>query len=126
MKPINFLLIFLVCLALVIFTLQNTQLTTIKLVEGIELEAPLSVELVIATGLGAVLAWIFNLWSRMQHTIESFGQMREIHSRNKRIQELQEDVERYEEKLKHTASLPIAETLSDPIKSTEPEAPKSK
>ena len=52
--------------------------------------------------------------------------MREIHSRNKRIQELQEDVERYEEKLKHKASLPIAETLSDPVKSTEPEAPKSK
>ncbi len=124
MKPINFLLIFLVCLALVIFSLQNTQLTTIKLIKGIELEAPLSVELVIATGLGAVLAWLFNLWSRMQNTITSFGQMREIRSRNKRIQELQEDVERYEEELKQRASLPASETLSELEKSTEVEASK--
>ncbi len=124
MKPINFLLIFLVCLALVIFSLQNTQLTTIKLIEGIELEAPLSVELVIATGLGAVLAWLFNLWSRMQNTITSFGQMREIRSRNKRIEELQENVERYEEELKQIASLPAAETLSELEKSTEVEAAK--
>ena len=124
MKPINFLLIFLVCLALVIFSLQNTQLTTIKLIEGIELEAPLSVELVIATGLGAVLAWLFNLWSRMQNTITSFGQMREIRSRNKRIQELQEDVERYEEELKQRASLPAAETMSELVQSTEVETSK--
>ena len=124
MKPINFLLIFLVCLALVIFSLQNTQLTTIKLIEGIELEAPLSVELVIATGLGAVLAWLFNLWSRMQNTITSFGQMREIRSRNKRIEELQENVERYEEEPKQIASLPAAETLSELEKSTEVEAAK--
>ncbi len=124
MKPINFLLIFIVCLALVIFSLQNTQLTTIKLIEGIELEAPLSVELVIATGLGAILAWLFNLWSRVQNTIGSLGQMREIRSRNKRIQELQEDVERYEEELKQRASLPASETLSELEKSTEVEASK--
>ncbi len=124
MKPINFLLIFLVCLALVIFSLQNTQLTTIKLIKGIELEAPLSVELVIATGLGAILAWLFNLWSRVQNTIGSLGQMREIRSRNKRIQELQEDVERYEEELKQRASLPASETLSELEKSTEVEASK--
>ena len=124
MKPINFLLIFLVCLALVIFSLQNTQLTTIKLIEGIQLEAPLSVELVIATGLGAVLAWLFNLWSRMQHTIGSFRQMREIRSRNKRIEELQENVERYEEELKQRASLPASETLSELEKSAELETSK--
>ncbi len=124
MKPINFLLIFLVCLALVIFSLQNTELTTIKLIEGVELEAPLSVELVIATGLGAVLAWLFNLWSRMQRTIGNLGQMREIRSRNKRIEELQEDVERYEEELKQRASLPAVDTLSEAGKSTEVEASK--
>ena len=126
MKQINFLLIFLVCLALVIFTLQNTQLTTIKLIKGIELEAPLSVELLIATGLGAILAWLFNLWSRMQHTIENSGQIREIHSRNKRIQELQEDVERYQQEIAQTASLPLPETLSEPVQSTETEVPQSK
>lgn len=124
MKPINFLLIFLVCLALVLFSLENTQLTTIKLIQGIELEAPLSVELIIATGLGATLAWLFNLWSRMQNTITSFGQMREIRSRNKRIEELQENVERYEEELKQRASLPVAETLSETEKFSEVEASK--
>ena len=123
MKQINFLLIFLVCLALAIFTLQNTQATTIKLIEGIELEAPLSVEILISIGLGAILAWLFSLWSRMQHTIENFGQIREINSRNKRIQELQEDVERYQEEIAQRASLPVAETFSEPVQSTNTEVP---
>ncbi|NEQ78373.1 MAG: LapA family protein [Okeania sp. SIO2C9] len=119
MRPINFLLIFLVCLALVLFSLQNTQLTTIKLIQGIEFEAPLSVELVIATGLGAILAWVFNLWSRVQRTITTFGEMREIRSRNKRIEELEKDMERYQEELIQRASLPAAETVSETGKSTE-------
>jgi uncharacterized membrane protein YciS (DUF1049 family) len=113
MRPINFLLIFLVCLALVLFSLQNTQLTTIKVIQGMELEAPLSVELVIATGFGAILAWLFNLWSRMQRTIGTLGEMREIRRRNQRIQELEEDVERYQAELKEKPSLPAAETLSE-------------
>ncbi|NES75460.1 MULTISPECIES: lipopolysaccharide assembly LapA domain-containing protein [Okeania] len=124
MRPINFLLIFLVCLALVIFSLQNTQLTTIKLIQGIEFEAPLSVELVIATGLGAILAWLFNLWSRMQRTITTLGEMREIRTRNKRIKELEKDMERYQEELIQRASLPAAETLSETGKSTEAETSK--
>ncbi|NEP05144.1 MAG: LapA family protein [Okeania sp. SIO2G4] len=124
MRPINFLLIFLVCLALVIFSLQNTQLTTIKLIQGIEFEAPLSVELVIATGLGAILAWLFNLWSRMQRTITTLGEMREIRTRNKRIKELEKDMERYQEELIQRASLPAAETVSETDKSTEAEASK--
>ncbi|MDY7004811.1 MAG: LapA family protein [Cyanobacteriota bacterium] len=113
------MLIFLICLALVIFSLQNNQLTTIKLVQGIEFQAPLSVELVIATGLGAILAWLFNLWSRMQRTITTFGENREIRSRNKRIKELEKDMERYQEELIQRASLPAAETLSETEKSTE-------
>ena len=124
MRPINFLLIFLVCLALVLFSLQNTQLTTIKLIQGIEFEAPLSVELVIATGLGAILAWVFNLWSRVQRTITTFGEMREIRSRNKRIEELEKDMERYQEELIQRASLPAAETESETDKSTKAEASK--
>lgn len=124
MRPINFLLIFLVCLALVLFSLQNTQLTTIKLIQGIEVEAPLSVELVIATGLGAILAWLFNLWSRMQRTITTLGEMREIRSRNKRIKELEKDMERYQEELIQRASLPAAETISETGTSTEAEASK--
>ena len=124
MRPINFLLIFLVCLALVIFSLQNTQLTTIKLIQGIEFEAPLSVELVIATGLGAILAWVFNLWSRVQRTVTTFGEMREIRSRNKRIEELEKDMERYQEELIQRASLPAAETISETGKSNDAEASK--
>ncbi len=107
------MLIFLVCLALVLFSLQNTEPTTIKLIQGIQLEAPLSVELVIATGLGAVLAWLFNLWSRMERTIASLGEMREIRIRNQRIEKLEEDIERYQAELKEKPSLPSTETLSE-------------
>ena len=96
MRAINFLLIFIVCLALVLFSLQNTDLTAIKLIEGIQLEAPLSVELIIAMGIGAILAWLFSLWSRMQRTLGSWQGVKEIRQREKRIQELEENIQSYQ------------------------------
>lgn len=115
MRAINFLLIFLVCLALVLFSLQNTELTSIKLIEGIQVEAPLSVELIIAIGIGAILAWLFSLWSRVQRSLGSWQSMREMRQREKRIEELEENIERYQTAAEQKASLPPAESL----KSTE-------
>jgi len=110
MRVINFLLIFIVCLAVVLFSLQNTELTAIKLIEGVEVQAPLSVELIIAMGIGAVLAWTFSLWSRVQRTLGSWQSMREMRKREKRIEELEENVERYQAaEEEEQASLPPAE-----------------
>lgn len=123
MKPINFLLIFIVCLAVVLFSLQNTEVTAIKLIEGVEVQAPLSVELIIAMGIGAVFAWTFSLWSRVQRTLGSWQSMREMRKREKRIEELEENMERYQAAAEEKqASLPPAEES----KSTEKETEKAK
>jgi uncharacterized integral membrane protein len=118
MRVINFLLIFIVCLAVVLFSLQNTELTAIKLIEGVEIQAPLSVELIISMGIGAVLAWTFSLWSRVQQTLGSWQSKREMRKREKRIEELEENMERYQaETEEKQAILPPAEES----KSTEKE-----
>ncbi len=104
------MLIFIVCLAVVLFSLQNTELTAIKLIEGVEVQAPLSVELIMAMGIGAVLAWTFSLWSRVQRTLGSWQSTREMRKREKRIEELEENMERYQAASEEQqATLPPAE-----------------
>jgi len=71
MRLLNFFFIFLICLALVLFSIENTEPTTIQIIKGVQVQAPLCVELIIATGFGAILAWLFSLWSRMQRMLAS-------------------------------------------------------
>ncbi len=115
MRPINFLMIFAVCLALVLFSLENTEPAAIKIVEGVQLQAPLAIELILAMGLGAILAWFFSVWTRLQHQLESRKAIRQIRSKDERIQELEQDVERYKAEIEEqqlpvlSASKPLAE-----------------
>ncbi|HEY9743649.1 MAG TPA: lipopolysaccharide assembly protein LapA domain-containing protein [Coleofasciculaceae cyanobacterium] len=95
MRQINFLIIFAVCLALVLFSLENTEPVVIRIVDGIQVQAPLSIELILAMGLGASLAWIFSIWTRLQQQLASYRAMRQIRSKEERIQKLEQDVERY-------------------------------
>lgn len=120
MRPLNFLFIFLICLALVIFSLENTELTTIQVIQGIEFQAPLCVELILATGLGAVLAWIFGLWSRMQRMLTSREENRQVRQKDQRIQELEQDIERYKVELEEKLPLlPEGKSLSSATESIE-------
>jgi uncharacterized integral membrane protein len=115
MRPINFLMIFAVCLALVLFSLENTEPAAIKIVEGVQLQAPLAIELILAMGLGAILAWFFSVWTRLQHQLESRKAIRQMRSKDERIQELEQDVERYKAEIEEqqlpvlSASKPLAE-----------------
>ncbi len=95
MKQINFTLIFLLCLAIVIFSLENTQPVNIKIISGLELKAPLCVELILAMGFGAILAWLFTIWSKLQSFLISQPQIKEINKKNQRIQELEQNLETY-------------------------------
>jgi len=95
MRQLNFLLIFAVCLALVLFSLQNTQPVSIQIIEGIDVEAPLALELIIAMGLGSVLAWLFSVWAQLQRQLESWKAVRQIRAKEERIEELEQDMERY-------------------------------
>jgi uncharacterized integral membrane protein len=111
MKQINFVVIFVICLALVLFGIENTTPTTIQIVKGVSLQAPLSIELILAMGVGALLAWVFSVWTRLQRMVE-VG--KEVRNRDTRIQELEENVERYKaEIVEQQRLLPAAKSMAD-------------
>ncbi|MGC1310528.1 MAG: LapA family protein [Phormidesmis sp.] len=105
MKQVNFVVIFVICLALVLFGIENTTPSVIHVVNGVDVEAPLSVELIIAAGIGATLAWVFSVWVHLQTVVK---QNPEIEQRELKIQQLQEDVERYKVELEQLPMLPQA------------------
>ena len=86
MRQLNFVVIFIVALALVLFSLQNTTPASIQIVPDLKVSAPIAVELILAMGLGAVLAWIFSVWSSLQKSID-------MRNKNVQIQNLQETVQ---------------------------------
>lgn len=92
MKQLNFLIIFIFCLALALFTIQNTELATIYIVPGVQVQAPIAVELLLATGLGAIFAWLFSMWTQLQRQLLSGSQRKQ----NVRIQELESKIEQYQ------------------------------
>ena len=123
MRALNFFFIFLICLALVFFSIENTQPTAIQVIKGVQVKAPLCVELIVATGLGAILAWLFSLWSRMQRTLASRQQIRQVREKEQRIQELEQNLERYKAEVE--AKQPLlesAETTSLETAATEVKA----
>ncbi|EAW37707.1 lipopolysaccharide assembly LapA domain-containing protein [Lyngbya sp. PCC 8106] len=93
MRPLNFVLIFIICVLLVLFSLQNTELATIQVIEGVEFEAPLAIELIAATGVGAVLAWLFSLLSQLQRMLTARQNIRQIRQQKQRIEELEKDMQ---------------------------------
>lgn len=111
MRQVNFVIIFVICLALVLFGIENTEPTIIHVVQGVQLQAPLAIELILSMGLGAVLAWVFSVWTQLQKVIE-VGE--EVKLRESRIQELEDDVERYKAEIQEQQRLlPAAAKTSD-------------
>jgi uncharacterized integral membrane protein len=106
MRQINFLMIFAMCLALVLFSLENTEPAVIRIVQNVEIQAPLAIELILAMGLGAVLAWFFSVWTRLQQQLQSRKVIRQMHSKEERIEKLEQDVERYKAEIEER-QLPI-------------------
>ncbi|KPQ36086.1 MAG: hypothetical protein HLUCCA11_07695 [Phormidesmis priestleyi Ana] len=109
MKQVNFVVIFVICLALVLFGIENTTPSVIHVVQGVDFEAPLSVELIIAAGIGATLAWVFSVWVQLQGIAQKSP---EIQQRELRIQQLEEDVERYRVELEQLPMLPQAKNTA--------------
>ncbi len=111
MRQVNFALIFVICLALVLFGIENTELVGIKIIEGVVLRAPLSVELIIAMGIGAVLAWIFSVWARLQSVLST---QQELEEREQQIEVLQADIERYKAEIEEQQRLlPSSSSMVD-------------
>lgn len=110
MRQINFVIIFVICLALVLFGIQNTEPVNIRVFEGLDFQAPLSIELIVAMGIGAVLAWMFNVWAQLQRLL---GTRKQIHDRDVRIQALEQDVQHYKAAIEEQRLLPGAESLTE-------------
>jgi uncharacterized integral membrane protein len=115
MRQINFLIIFAACLALVLFSLENSEPVAIRILQDVQVQAPLSIELILAMGFGAVLAWIFSIWTRLQRQLESRKAVRQIRSKEEEIQKLEQTVERYKVEIEQqqlpalSASKPLTE-----------------
>ncbi|MBF2026732.1 MAG: LapA family protein [Oscillatoriales cyanobacterium C42_A2020_001] len=108
MRQVNFVVIFVICLALVLFGIENTEPVPIHIIKGVQVQAPLSIELILAMGIGAVFAWVFSVWTRVQRMVETG---KEVRVRDTRIQELEEDVERYKAEIEQQRLLPAAKTV---------------
>ena len=116
MRQINFLLIFASCLALVLFGLQNTEPVSIQVIQGVSVQAPLCVELIIAMGIGAVLAWFFSIWTHLQYFLESRGKNRQIQQQDDRIKDLEQDVTRFQAELEAKQNLlPASPTVTNDV-----------
>jgi len=93
MRAINFLIIFAFCLALALFSLENTDSVIIRVVEGVEVQAPLAIELILTLGLGGVLAWMFGIWTRLLRQLEYRKQVSQMRAKDERIEELEKDLD---------------------------------
>ncbi|MBZ8179132.1 MAG: LapA family protein [Oscillatoria sp. PMC 1051.18] len=107
MRQVNFLIIFALCLALALFSIENTQASTINVLPGVEVEAPLSIELILAAGVGAVLGWLFSIWTKLQRYLVAAKQRRQVRAKEKEIEKLKKDLEQQDRQ----QFLPAAETI---------------
>jgi uncharacterized integral membrane protein len=96
MRQINFVMIFVISLALVLFSIENTTPVTLRLVYGASIQAPLCIMLIVSLGIGAVLAWVFSVWVGVQRMLFTRDEMQ---ARDTQIETLQEDLERYKAEL---------------------------
>ncbi len=95
MKQLNFLLIFSFGLAMVMFTLENTAPTTVHFLPGMKSTLPLAALLLLVGGIGATAAWVFAVWSGVTRTVETTQRQGEADAQEVRIQELENDLQRY-------------------------------
>ena len=89
----DFLIIFLTCLALALFSLQNTQEITLKIVPELEIQVSLAVALIVSMGLGALLSGLYLSWIKVRTYFQFWGKSRQLKDREKQIQKLKEDIE---------------------------------
>ena len=95
MKQLNFLLIFSFGLAMVMFTLENTAPTTVHFLPGLSSTLPLAALLLLVGGIGATAAWVFAVWTGVVRKVEAVQSQGEFAAQQLRIQELENDLQRY-------------------------------
>jgi lipopolysaccharide assembly protein A len=92
-KQINFLIIFVLSVALVLFALENTDSAIIQILPNFALEAPLSIALIAAAGVGAIFAWLFSVWTSTQTALSSIGKNKQIQNLQRKVSDLSNQVQ---------------------------------
>jgi len=95
MKQLNFLLIFSFGLGMVMFTLENTAATTVNFLPGLKATLPLAALLLLVGGVGATAAWVFAVWTGVVRKVEALRNQSDYAAQQVRIQELENDLQRY-------------------------------
>lgn len=94
MRQLSFIFVFLLCLAFGLFSIRNSAPVAIELFPGLEIEAPLSVQLLFSLGFGAVLSWMIGLWGGIQNLFSRFKNARELKKRDQQIEALETELAR--------------------------------
>ncbi len=90
---VDFLILFVTCLALALFSLENTQEVALKLLPQLEIQVHLAVALIVCMGIGAALTGLYITWIKVRNHLQFKGQARQIKERENQIQQLKEDIE---------------------------------
>ncbi|MEB3178327.1 MAG: LapA family protein [Nostocaceae cyanobacterium] len=86
-------------------------MATLQLIPNVKVQAPVSVELVLAMGLGAVLAWLYSVWARLVQTIVSYQKVRQ---KNAEIKKLEQNLQQYQQEIQSLKpTLPPAENKNN-------------
>ncbi|MDJ0771825.1 MAG: LapA family protein [Mastigocoleus sp. MO_167.B18] len=108
-RQLNFVIIFILGLGLVLFAIQNSEPATIQILPNLEVKAPVVVEFLLAVGLGAILAWLFSVWTQLQQNLISSQKVRQ---KNMEIRELKSKIENYQEEVQSLKlALPPADEM---------------
>ena len=123
MRQLNFLLIFSFGLTTVMFTLENTAPTTVHFLPGLSGTLPLAALLLLVGGIGATAAWVFAVWTGVVRKVEAVQSQGEFAAQQVRIQELENDLQRYRATVDaQLGLLPAAGHSSAPANPDAPEA----
>ncbi|MCG9886794.1 MAG: lipopolysaccharide assembly protein LapA domain-containing protein [Cyanobacteria bacterium] len=106
MRQLSFIFVFLLCLAFGLFSIRNSAPVAIELFPGLEIEAPLSVQLLFSLGFGAILSWLIGLWGGVQNLFNRFKNARELKKRDQQIEALEAELSRLRFELEQKKQLP--------------------
>jgi len=100
MRQLNFVIVFGVCIVVSLFAMQNATPVEIHFTPGMTVKAPLVLELLVASGIGAVLAWFYTVWTQAQSAVELGQKNQELAEKDLYISQLRETVVNLETALK--------------------------
>jgi uncharacterized integral membrane protein len=86
MTHFNFVIIFIFCLVIALFTVENSQPATIQITPGLQVEAAIAIELLLASGLGAFVIGLFSVWTHSNQVRQKNKQIQELESKTKQYQ----------------------------------------